>query len=274
MPELPEVETVAAALRRELPGRRLMAVAARCEKLRKPLPLAALQALIGSTITAVERRAKYILIHLDAKPLIMLHLGMTGTLRLDPAAAVAGRHDHLDLQLDDQRILRFRDPRKFGLVEVIEPAPDGQIAELRHLAPEPLSDAFSSDYFYRLSRQRKTPVKNFIMDQRRVVGVGNIYASESLFRAGIRPTAPVGRLSRRRCALLVARIKEVLREAIAAGGTTIADFQGLDGSEGAFSRKLDVYGKADQACIKCQKPIKRTVIGGRSTFYCEYCQKT
>lgn len=274
MPELPEVETVAAALRRELPECRIVKIKAHCQKLRRPLPLADLGALEGEVFTAVERRAKYLLLRLsDRSRVLMIHLGMTGTLRLDPAEAMAARHDHLEIFLDDFRVLRFRDPRKFGLIEVIRPEADGRINELAHLAPEPLSEEFSADFFYRLSRGRRTPVKNFIMDQRRVVGVGNIYASESLFRARIRPQTPVGDLSRQGCRKLVEKIKEVLSEAIAAGGTTIADFHGLDGSEGAFVRSLDVYGRTGQACINCQKPIKKAVLGGRSTFYCPSCQK-
>jgi formamidopyrimidine-DNA glycosylase len=272
MPELPEVETVAAALRSHLPGRQVTGVAIRCEKLRRPIPVKALQNLVNVTIRKVRRRAKYLLVDMDCGQTLVIHLGMTGTLRLAEKTEAAERHDHLDLQLDNGKCLRFRDPRKFGLVLVVKPNLQGEIKELGDLAPEPLSEGFSVDYFYRLSRKRTTPVKNFIMDQRRVVGVGNIYASESLFRAQIRPTTAVGRLGLKRCQQLVKTIKEVLTEAIATGGTTISDFRGVDGSEGAFVRELQIYGRTGKPCVKCQEPIKKIIIGGRSTFYCPKCQ--
>ncbi len=273
MPELPEVETVAAALRSHLPGRQLTEVTIRCEKLRRPIPVKALQNLVNEAIVGVRRRAKYLLVDISDGQTLVIHLGMTGTLRLTDKGETAERHDHLDLQLDNGKCLRFRDPRKFGLVMVVKPNAQGEIEELGKLAPEPLSEEFSADYFYRLSRQRTTPVKNFIMDQRRVVGVGNIYASESLFRTRIRPTTTVGRLGQERCRQLVKTIKEVLSEAIATGGTTISDFRQVDGSEGAFARELQVYGRAGEPCIRCGQPIEKIVIGGRSTFYCPQCQK-
>ncbi len=273
MPELPEVETVAAALRSQLPGRHISGVTIRCDKLRRPIPVKALQNLVNEAILGVRRRAKYLLIDMSCGQTLVIHLGMTGTLRLADKGEAPERHDHLDLQLDNGECLRFRDPRKFGLVLVVKPDDRNEIKELGELAPEPLSEEFSADYFYRLSRKRTTPVKNFIMDQRRVVGVGNIYASESLFRTRIRPTTAVGRLGRDRCRRLVTTIKEVLAEAIATGGTTISDFRKVDGSEGAFSRELQVYGRDGEPCAKCRQPIKKLVIGGRSTFYCPQCQK-
>ncbi|MBN2809995.1 MAG: bifunctional DNA-formamidopyrimidine glycosylase/DNA-(apurinic or apyrimidinic site) lyase [Deltaproteobacteria bacterium] len=273
MPELPEVETVAAALRIHLPGREITRVTARCDRLRRPIPLEALQNLINKAIVGVRRRAKYLLIDMSDGEILVIHLGMTGTLRLAGRDESAGRHDHLDLELDDGRSLRYRDPRKFGLIMVVRAQALGEVAELGALAPEPLSPEFSADYFYNLSRKRTTAVKNFIMDQRRVVGVGNIYASESLFRSRIRPTTAVGTLSLERCRKLVNTIKEVLSEAIATGGTTISDFRQVDGSEGAFARELQVYGRTGEPCIICGQPIEKTVIGGRSTFYCPQCQK-
>lgn len=273
MPELPEVETVVAALRAHLPGKRVTGVAVRCEKLRRPIPVKALQNLADKTISEVRRRAKYLLIDLNDGPTLVIHLGMTGTLRLAANGESAGRHDHLDLQLDNGECLRFRDPRKFGLVMVVKPNEQGEIKELGELAPEPLNKDFTADYFYHLSRKRTTPVKNFIMDQRRVVGVGNIYASETLFRARIRPTIAVGKLGKKRCRQLVNVIKEVLTEAIATGGTTISDFYGVDGSEGAFARELQVYGRTGKPCVACHQPIEKLTLGGRSTFYCPQCQK-
>ncbi len=274
MPELPEVETVACALRRAgLEGRTITGFACRCARLRKPLPEAGLAGIIGVGIEEIARRAKYLLFRLADGQTLLLHLGMTGTLRLDEPETPPGRHDHFDLELDDGRILRFRDPRKFGLVALSRAEADGSLPELSGLAPEPLSPGFNGDYLYEISRGRRTPVKVFIMDQRRVVGVGNIYASESLFQAGIRPTLPVGRLSRPRCRKLAAAIREILTAAIAAGGTTISDFHGLDGSEGAFVRTLKVYGKADEPCPNCGRPLRKKVLGGRSTFYCPQCQR-
>lgn len=274
MPELPEVETVAAALRRaRVAGKKIRRVVVRCEKLRQPLVAAEMEKLAGRKVDAIRRRAKYLLLELDSGQVLLLHLGMTGTLRLDEQDTAPGRHDHLDLELDDGRILRFRDPRRFGLAVLRRPDENGRIAELAALAPEPLSDAFSGDYLHRISHGRKSPVKNFIMDQRRVVGVGNIYASESLFRAGIRPTLPAGKLSRPRCQRLVEAIRDILSAAIAAGGTTISDFHGVDGSEGAFVRALKVYGREGKPCPECGRPIRKTVLGGRSTFYCPGCQR-
>ncbi|HIE06464.1 MAG TPA: bifunctional DNA-formamidopyrimidine glycosylase/DNA-(apurinic or apyrimidinic site) lyase [Desulfarculaceae bacterium] len=273
MPELPEVETVATALRQHLPGRQIIGVVARCERLRRPIPIAALQNEVNAVICGVRRRAKYLLIDLDSGRALVIHLGMSGTLRLVPKNEAAERHDHIDIKLDDGSVLRYRDPRRFGLIIIVTPDADGRISELGNLAPEPLSKEFSGEYLYNLSRKRTTPIKTFIMDQRRVVGVGNIYASESLFRARIRPTLNTGTLNRKRCELLVNTIKEVLTEAIAIGGTTISDFYGVDGSEGKFALKLKVYGRSGDSCPECGTSIKKITLGGRSTFYCPKCQK-
>lgn len=272
MPELPEVETVAAALRQHLPGKQIKALAVRCDKLRRPIPVTALQKEVNVFITKVRRRAKYLLIDLNSGQTLVIHLGMSGTLCLVPENKRAERHDHLDIKFDDGSVLRYRDPRRFGLVILVKPDSEGQIAELGDLAPEPLSDEFNADYLFKLSRKRTTPIKNFIMDQRRVVGVGNIYASESLFRARIRPTCKTGSLSRKQCQLLVNTIKDVLQEAIAVGGTTISDFHGVDGREGAFVLNLKVYGRTGEPCPECGTAIKKITLGGRSTFYCPKCQ--
>ena len=272
MPELPEVETVAAALRQHLPEKRITAVVARCERLRRPIPITALQNEVNSLIHKVRRRAKYLLIDLSSGRTLVIHLGMSGTLRLVPENERPERHDHIDIKLDDGSTLRYRDPRRFGLVILATPGADGRITELGNLAPEPLSEEFNPDYLFQLSRKRTTPIKTFIMDQRRVVGVGNIYASESLFRARIRPTYKTGNLSRKQCRLLVQIIKQVLKEAIAVGGTTISDFHGVDGSEGTFVLSLQVYGRTGEPCTECGTTIKKITLGGRSTFYCPKCQ--
>ena len=272
MPELPEVETVAAALRQHLPGKKITAVTARCEKLRRPIPITALQKEANSLICKVWRRAKYLLINLSSGRTLVIHLGMSGTLRLVPENENPKRHDHLDIKLDDGTILRYHDPRRFGLIILVTPDHDGQISELGNLAPEPLSEEFNAEYLYQIGRKRTMPIKTFIMDQRRVVGVGNIYASESLFRARIRPTLKTGNLSRKKCQLLVKIIKDVLTEAITIGGTTISDFYGVDGSEGKFALRLKVYGRTGEPCRECGAPIKKITLGGRSTFYCPKCQ--
>ncbi len=272
MPELPEVETVAAALRQHLPGKQIQAIDVRCDKLRRPIPITALQQEINSHIVKVWRRAKYLLLDLSSGRTLVIHLGMSGTLRLVPGKKRAERHDHLDIKFDDSSVLRYRDPRRFGLIILVKPDAEGQIAELSNLAPEPLSEEFNADYLFKLSRKRTTPIKTFIMDQRRVVGVGNIYASESLFRTGIRPTCKTGSLSRKQCQSLVDTIKNVLKEAIAVGGTTISDFHGVDGTEGAFVLNLKVYGRTGEPCSECGTAIKKITLGGRSTFYCPECQ--
>jgi formamidopyrimidine-DNA glycosylase len=271
MPELPEVETTRRGIASHLEGRRVVEVVLRRRKLRYPVPQTLLADLPGQRIEQVERRGKYLLLRTDAGT-VLLHLGMSGSLRLVPADSPAEKHDHLDIVIEGGSALRFRDPRRFGAVLWLRGDPFAHEL-LAHLGPEPLSDEFDAEYFYRRSRKRKQAVKLFIMDSRHVVGVGNIYANEALFRAGIRPQLAAGRLSRPRCERLVAAIKEVLEEAVGQGGTTLRDFVDGSGRPGYFKQQLNVYGREGEACYRCGAKIRHLRQGQRATYYCPACQR-
>jgi len=271
MPELPEVETVLRGITPHILGKQILEVVLRTAKLRLPLDPALPQQLAGQSVVKIERRAKYLLLGLSRGTLI-IHLGMTGVLRIVAAAATECKHDHVDVIFTDGICLRFSDPRKFGLFIYTGEAPDRHRL-LKDLGPEPLSEEFSGSYLHRLSRNRSASVKSFIMDQRVVVGVGNIYANEALFRSGILPARQAGRISLQRYEKLASAIKSVLRQSIAAGGTTISDFRQSDGRPGYFKQQLDVYGRADEPCVKCGSPVYLKRIGQRSTFYCVNCQR-
>lgn len=270
MPELPEVETTRRGIAPHLTGHAVADVIVRHPQLRWPVPRGLAGKLRGCVVQAVERRAKYLLLRF-AHGTLILHLGMSGSLRLVDADAPVGKHEHFDLVLDTGRALRLTDPRRFGAVLWTRDEP-AQHELLRDLGPEPLGEDFDAGYLYRATRQRKTAIKQFIMDSKIVVGVGNIYASEALFRAGIHPSRAAGALSQERCARLVAAIKEVLREAIRQGGTTLRDFTGGDGKPGYFAQQLRVYGRAGEPCTACGATIKQTRHGQRSTYYCPRCQ--
>lgn len=272
MPELPEVETVRRGLAPHLLGRRIAAVLVREPRLRWPVPRGLAPAVRGRRVEAIDRRGKYLIVALDTGDRLILHLGMSGRVLVLDASAPLRKHDHLDFVLDSGRIVRFHDPRRFGAV-LFWPAGAPTPALLQDMGPEPFSAEFSSDYLFRLSRGRRAAVKRFVMDGRIVVGAGNIYATEALFRAGIRPTRAAGRLTRRDCERLAARIREVLAEAIELGGTTLRDFAGADGAGGYFQQELFVYGREDEPCRTCGTPIRRVVIGQRSSFYCSRCQR-
>lgn len=271
MPELPEVETTRRGIAPHLLGRRVEQVIVRDPRLRWPVPASLPEALTGQCVEAVQRRAKYLLLR-TAAGTVIVHLGMSGSLRVLPVGIPAERHDHADLVLDNARVLRLRDPRRFGALLW---TPDDPLHHrlLAALGPEPLDAQFNGDHLYRRSRGRRGPVKSFIMDNHVVVGLGNIYANETLFRAGIRPTRPCGLISRARYARLADAAKEVLAEAIDAGGTTLRDFTREDGSPGYFKIALKVYGRADEPCPVCATSIRVTVVGQRSTFYCPRCQR-
>lgn len=271
MPELPEVETTCRGIEPHLIEQTITGAVVRQTQLRWPVPRGLAKKITGQTIHAVERRGKYILIRLDAGT-IMLHLGMSGSLRITDTDTPPEKHDHIDLQLSSKQCLRLRDPRRFGSLHWIT-SDASQHKLLKDLGPEPLSDEFDSAYLFQRSRKRKLAIKLFIMDSKVVVGVGNIYASEALFRAGIRPSRPAGRVTRREYQNLVAAIKTVLQDAIRAGGTTLQDFTNSDGEPGYFKQELHVYGRAGEACHHCQQPIKHRVMGQRSTYYCPQCQK-
>ncbi len=270
MPELPEVETTRRGIEPHILGRPVCGVVIRQHRLRWPIPEDLPQLLSGQVIYSVTRRAKYLLLGCERGTLI-LHLGMSGSLRVLPTDSQATAHDHIDLQFGEH-CLRLRDPRRFGAVLWTEQ----DVSEhplLRHLGPEPLSDAFNATYLHQQAKRRRGAVKNLIMDGRVVVGVGNIYASESLFRAGIHPTRPANRIALARYQRLVESIQQVLTAAIKQGGTTLRDFQQEDGKPGYFAQELLVYGKSGDPCPQCGESIQQKVIGQRNSFYCRHCQR-
>ena len=275
MPELPEVETTRRGIAPYLIGRRVTAVTLRRHDLRWPIPPEVSELLPGQRIDAVERRAKYLLLH-TAVGSALLHLGMSGVLRVLPPDTPVGKHDHVDIALERlraqaPRILRFTDPRRFGCLLW---QPPGTIHELlAKLGPEPLTDAFDGDLLWHLSRRRSAAVKLFLMDNAVVVGVGNIYASEALFAAGIDPRRGADAVSRVRYARLAREVKRILAWAIERGGTTLRDFLNPDGAPGYFFRELYVYGRTGEPCRVCGTAIRQVVLGQRSTFWCPRCQR-
>jgi formamidopyrimidine-DNA glycosylase len=269
MPELPEVEVTRRGIAPHLTGRRISAVAVRDPRLRWPVPRDVLS-LAGRTVKNIERRGKYLLVDCGDGHLI-LHLGMSGSLRVLPPETPAEKHDHFDLVLGD-RMLRLRDPRRFGAVLWTT----GNVAEhplLAHLGVEPLSASLNGAALHRMTRGHRTAIKNFLMDGRRIVGVGNIYASEALFRAGISPRKAARRLTHAGCAKLATAIKETLRAAIRAGGSTLQNFVAADGAAGEYQVKTFVYDRGGQKCRRCTSLIRRFVQGQRSTYYCPTCQR-
>lgn len=270
MPELPEVETTRRGIAPHVEGLRVSEVIVRQPSLRWPVPLA-LQDLRGEVIERVERRAKYLLFHSRAG-CMLVHLGMSGNLRIVSDGEPVRKHDHVDLRLAGGHILRFHDPRRFGCVLWLQ-EPTASHPLLADLGPEPFSDSFSADYLYARSRKRSAAVKSFIMDGHIVVGVGNIYANEALFAAGIAPGRKAGSISLARYQRLVAEIRHVLGKAIDAGGTTLRDFIGGDGKPGYFSQSLQVYGRGGQTCVVCRNELQEFRLGQRSTVYCPKCQR-
>jgi formamidopyrimidine-DNA glycosylase len=269
MPELPEVETTRHGISPWITGRTVTGVIARRHALRWPLPdLAAL--LPGRTVQHISRRAKYLLLTCDDAGTLLIHLGMSGSLRILPTDTAAQTHDHLDIQFDSH-CLRLRDPRRFGAVLWTEELP-AQHPLLRHLGPEPLSAAFNADYLYACARSRRTAIKTLLMNGKVVVGVGNIYATEALYAAGIHPNRAACRITHTRLARLVNAVQQILRTAIQQGGTTLRDFQQEDGKPGYFRHQLQVYGRADQPCYHCQTHLQMQRIGQRSSVYCPNCQ--
>jgi len=270
MPELPEVETTRRGIAPHLLGRTIERLVCRVPSLRWPLP-GEKTPLRGEVVRGVERRAKYLLLRCDGGTLI-LHLGMSGNLRVVPSAAAPRVHDHVDLVFSDGTALRFNDPRRFGALLWTPDEPHDHPL-LIELGPEPLATEMDGDYLYRRSRGRSGAVKPFIMDQKIVVGVGNIYASEALFRAGIHPARPAGRIGRERYGRLAAAIRDVLTEALAAGGTTLRDFTDAEGRPGYFQLRLLVYGREGEPCPDCGRTIVQCRLGGRSTCFCPRCQR-
>lgn len=271
MPELPEVETVRRGVSPHLLDQTIETVTVRDTRLRWPVVAELPQLLAGRTIRGVRRRAKYLVLELD-RGYLMIHLGMSGRLYFVPAGTPAGIHDHIDWQLGSGQVLRYTDPRRFGAVIWIDANPDDHPLLVK-LGPEPLSEAFTGDYLYHCARGRKIPVKSLLMDGHIVVGVGNIYANEALFMAGIRPDRAAGRISLARYQALVSAAKAVLQKAIDQGGTTLRDFVGGDGKPGYFKQELQVYGKAGKPCPSCAAPLKEIRLAQRSTVFCPQCQR-
>lgn len=270
MPELPEVETTRRGIEPYVVDRTVVDIRVRNPALRWPVPHSLCE-LQGQTITSVRRRAKYLLLGADTGTVI-IHLGMSGSLRVLPAEVGAGPYDHVDFRLESGRVIRLRDPRRFGCVLWTRAPPDRHPL-LESLGPEPLSSKLSGEYLYQCARQRRINVKSFIMDSHTISGVGNIYANEALFESGIHPHRPAGRIAPRRYQQLARAIKQTLQRAIAAGGTTLKDFTREDGNPGYFRPQLKVYGRAGEPCLNCQTPIRRQVIGQRSSFLCVRCQR-
>ena len=270
MPELPEVETTRRGIAPLVEGRTIQDIVVRQRRLRWPVPAILKRRLPGARIEAVERRAKYLLLGTSAGGVIF-HLGMSGSLRVLPSGTEYHPHDRVAIELNGGHSLRLRDPRRFGAVLWGGQAPRRHRL-LRDLGPEPLGPAFTGDYLYQRCRGRRRAIRDLLLDGRLVAGIGNIYANEALFAAGIRPTRAGGRLSRRRCAALAAAIRDVLRRALRAGGTTLKDFAQADGRPGYFSQRLKVYGRAGRPCPACGAPVQALAHGGRRVFYCTNCQ--
>lgn len=272
MPELPEVETTRRGVAPHLEGRRVSAVHVRETRLRQPVDPSLARLLEGTLLQRVQRRAKYLLLDFDHGTLIV-HLGMSGSLRVLEPGTPAQKHDHVDLVFEQRTVLRLRDPRRFGLM-VWTPDDPAQHPLLAQLGPEPWDPSFSADYLAELASSRSGAVKNFLMDGKVVVGVGNIYASESLHRAGIHPARPARRVAKARYAALVDAVRDVLDQAISFGGTTLRDFTRDDGKPGYFRNELRVYDRAGAQCLRCGKgDIRQRVIGQRMSYFCPQCQR-
>ena len=279
MPELPEVETVCRGLDPVMTGQVIAHVETRREGLRKPFPAALKKTVEGAKVLRLSRRAKYILIHLDNGKVLVIHLGMSGRIQIEDGDYRPKTHDHLILRLGNQRVIVLNDPRRFGIVLLLGEDSLAEAPAFRHLGPEPLSNDFNGPYLAERLRGKAVAVKTALMDQRLVVGVGNIYASEALFLAGISPKRRAGSLSPARAEKLVRAIRTVLEKAIRAGGSTLRDHRQADGSLGYFQHHFAVYDRAGQACPGCDcdilktKGIQRIVQGGRSSFYCPRKQR-
>ena len=271
MPELPEVETTRRGVAPHVETHKVTAVRVYDRRLRWPVPRDLPRKLVGKTVERLERRSKYLLFRVGDATLIV-HLGMTGTLRVFRKPPPPQRHDHVDLEFDTGVVLRYRDPRRFGAM-LWSARPAGKHRLLSGLGPEPLAPEFNANYLHRATRSRRAAVKLALMDSRLVVGVGNIYASEALFRAGIRPTLAANRISLTRFSRLVEAVRETLTDAIAKGGSTLRDYVDSRGERGHFQLDYAVYGRDGEPCRVCGAPIRRVRLGGRSSYFCPICQR-
>ena len=269
MPELPEVETAKNGISPHIITKTIQKIVVRQAQLRWPIPIEIIEQFQQAVVIDVRRRAKYIRI-ITRKGEIVIHLGMSGSLRICKEGDPVNKHDHVDFFFEGGAILRYTDPRRFGAILINQQ--DNQFPLFKSLGPEPLEERFDVNTLFKASRGRVITVKQLIMDSKVVVGVGNIYASESLFVAGISPKTQAGKVSKKRYELLVESIKQVLIRAIECGGTTLKDFVSAEGKQGYFQIELQVYGRAGEPCVNCKRPIKQLTIGQRSTFYCSYCQ--
>ena len=271
MPELPEVETTRRGIEPHIEQKKVSKVILRRKTLRWPITPALSRDLPGETIKSVSRRGKYLLLATQ-KGTLLIHLGMSGSLRIVDTNRLAAKHDHVDIVFANDKVLRYTDPRRFGCI-LWETEPIESHPLLASLGPEPLDENFHADYVFKKSRTRSVAVKTFIMDSKVVVGVGNIYANESLFLAGINPRRSAGKISKLRYEKLVECIQQVLQQAIDVGGTTLRDFTGSDGEPGYFAQSLHVYGRKGEPCDLCKGTLKEIRQGQRSTVYCSRCQK-
>jgi formamidopyrimidine-DNA glycosylase len=274
MPELPEVEVIRQGLQRYLPGRKILDIRTGNKKLRLPMPRKDLKKYIrGARVRSVDRRAKFLLIAMDSGAYLTIHLGMTGRLGIFSPDAPRSKHDHLRLQLDNNMQIRFNDIRRFGFIQVLPPGRDFSGTMLADLGPEPLALDFTGKYLQERAAGKNRPLKNFLMDSRVIAGIGNIYACEILFHAGLNPEKKISRLSMKEWTRIVESSRHILRKAIASGGTTISDFVNASGKSGYFQLELQTYGKQGQPCNCCSTPITKKTMAGRSTFFCPKCQK-
>lgn len=274
MPELPEVEVIKRGLQCHLPGRRVTGIVMGRKKLRHPMPRKNLtEFILDYRVESIKRRAKYLLIAMTSGATLVIHLGMTGRLNIFPADEPTAKHDHLRLKLDNAMELRFNDCRRFGFIRVVKPGLDLRQALPAALGPEPLGPDFTPRYMLRLATNKKRPLKNFLMDNRVVVGIGNIYACETLFHAGINPERPSNALYLKEWEKIVDSSRYVLQRAIDCGGTSISDFVNESGGTGYFQLKLKVYNRSGKPCRICGIPITRKTMAGRATFFCRNCQK-
>ena len=271
MPELPEAETIARALNRTLKKRKITKVEVFAKKLRSPLQPLVEAKLVGHAFTGCRRRARYAVADLDDGRALTMHFGMSGVARVEDAKLPRRKHEHAVITLDDGRAFKFEDPRRFGSLEVQTLGPDGWPECLAGIGVEPLSDAFAGEVLFRASRGRKKSVKELLMDNAVVTGIGNIYAAETLFACGIRPQRRASRLTRAECDRLAREAKRILKLAIKWGGTTVHDFRGVDGSEGKFVQKLKIYGQ--RTCATCGSSVAKVRLDGRTSWYCPKCQK-
>lgn len=270
MPELPEVETTCRGISPYLLNHKIKSIIVREKRLRWPIPTKILQKQRNQPILDISRRAKYILIRVPTGTMI-IHLGMSGTLKIVNEKTPIRKHDHVDWNLSSGFVMRYNDPRRFGAV--LFTSDISEVPQLQHLGPEPLGDAFDSVYLYKRASKSRIPIKTFIMDQKIVVGVGNIYASESLFLAKIHPCQSANTVTHQQFKRLHATIQSVLKAAIENGGTTLKDFRQSDGKPGYFSQELKVYDRKDLPCVRCQTPIEAVRLNQRSTYFCPHCQK-